>query len=158
MTNLLLLILVLGPIALTYFLKSNAALAYLALCAGFVLLSLTTSDLQQLLDHSNIVRVSTDTLGLILLASPPLLTLLLTRRAVHGQSNVLIQLIPALFLGGLLALIGVPLLNESARGNFTGSSLWTDLQKIQSWVIGAGALSSLLLVWSTGFRGFGRRK
>lgn len=157
MTNLLLLILVFGPVALTFFLRSNAALAYLALCAGFVLLSLTTSDLQQLLDHNNLVRVSTDTLGLILLASPPILTLLMTRHAVHGQSKILMQLLPAICLGGLLALIAVPLLNGSVQSNFTGANLWTQLQKIQSWVIGAGALSSLLLVWTTNFRHFSRR-
>ena len=157
MVNLWLLVLIAAPVILTYFLKSNAALSYLALCVGFVLLSLTTADLQQLLDHANLVRLSTDILGLALLISPPLLTLLLTRKSVHGQSNVLTQLIPALFLGGLLALIAVPLLNESVRNNFTGAGLWGNLQKVQSWIIGIGAATSLALVWSEHFHGLRRR-
>ncbi len=158
MVNLWLVVLLVTPILLTYFLKSNAALSYLALCAGFVLLSLTTNDLQKLLDHSNLVRVSTDLLGLILLISPPLLTLLFTHKSIKGQSNILIQLVPALFMGALLALIAVPLLNESVRSNFTGSSLWSELQKIQPWVIGIGTVISLALVWSESFHGFHKRR
>jgi len=157
MTNLLLLILVLAPVAITYFLKANAALGYLALCAGFVLLSLTTNDLQGLLDHTNLVKVSTNLLGLILFIAPPLLTLLITRKNIHGQSNILIQLIPAICLGGLLALIAVPLLNSNVQSRFTGATLWMQLQKIQSWVIGAGTLSSLLLIWFGSFRGLRKR-
>lgn len=153
MVNVWLVILILAPVLITYFLKANAALGYLALSAGFVLLSLTTVDFQQLLHHTNLLNVSTNTLGLVLFAGPPLLTLLITRKSTHGQTNILVQLIPAICLGGLLALIAVPLLNSNVQTRFTGATLWTQLQKIQSWVIGAGALSSLLLVWSENFRG-----
>src|SRR3990167_934744 len=148
MTNLLLIILVALPIVITYFLKSNAALAYLALCVGFVLLSLSTNDIQKLLDNTDLLSISTDSLGLFLLVAPPLLTLLLTQKSIHGQNKVLVELIPAACLGGLLALIATPLLSESVRSNLTGGSLWEELQKIQGWLIGLGALSSLVLVWT----------
>jgi hypothetical protein len=157
MVNFWLLVLIAAPIVLTYFMKSDAALAYLALCAGFVLLSLTTSNLQELLDHSN-VHLNNNTLGLILLASPPLLTLLVTRKTVHGQSNILMQLVPALLLGGLLALIAVPLLDSSVQNNFTDSGLWGQLQKVQAWIIAIGAVASLALVWSEHIHGLRRRR
>ncbi len=148
MATALLILFILIPPAITYWLKSNAAIGFLAACAGFVLLSLTSSDLQQLLDHANIVRVSTDTLGLILLISPPILTLLATKKSVHGKYLRWSHLLPALCAGGLLALIAVPLFSGSIRGDLANASLWTELQKIQPWIIGVGALSSLLLVWS----------
>lgn len=53
----------------------------------------------------------------------------------------------ALCAGGLLALVGVPLLSESVRANFADSALWENLQKIQSSIVGAGAFLSLVLVW-----------
>jgi len=63
-----------------------------------------------------------------------------------------IQLAAALCVGGLLALSGVPMLAESVQANFNSSQAWTDLQKVQGAVVGAGVVLSLLIVWLGGLK------
>jgi len=146
MPDIVLAILVFGPLVITYFLKSNAALSFLALCVGFVLSTSVIGDLKHLLSETNL-SVTNDTLGVILLLAPLLLTLLLTRKSHEKGLIFIIHLITALAAGGLLALSIGPLLSSSSQFDVTSSSAWNDLVKIQASVIGVGALLSLLLVW-----------
>jgi hypothetical protein len=147
MPDVVLAVLVFGPLAITYFLKSNAALSFLALCAGFVLSTSVIGDLKHLLSETNL-SVTNDTLAALLIALPFLLTLILTRHG-HAKGPLLIaQLAAAVAGGGLLALSIGPLLTASSPFNVTSASLWSDLSKIQASVIGVGGLISLLLVWT----------
>ena len=50
MDSALLLVLVLLPVGLAYFLKSNGALGFLALCGGFTAMTLSGSDIVQKLE------------------------------------------------------------------------------------------------------------
>lgn len=146
MPDIVLAALVLGPAVITYFLKSNAALGFLALCAGFVLSTSVIGDLKHLLSETNL-SVTNDTLAIALLALPLLLTLLLSRKS-HARGIIFYaQLLCALMAGGLLALSAGPLINSTVSFNILDSSFWTQLEKYQSAIIGAGALISLLLVW-----------
>lgn len=152
MPDIALAVLVFGPLVITYFLKSNAALSFVALCVGFVLSTSVIGNLSRLLSEKNL-SVTNDTLGLIILGVPLLLTLALTRRAViHRNLTFILQLLTALAAGGLLALSAGPLLSSSSQFNVTTGHYWNDLVKIQSEVIGAGATLSLLLIWYSSFR------
>lgn len=146
MPDIVLAALVLGPAVITYFLKSNAALGFLALCAGFVLSTSVIGDLKHLLSETNL-SVTNDTLGIALLVLPLLLTLLLSRKSHAKGLALYANLIAALLSGGLLALSAGPLINSTVSFNVLDSSFWTQLEKYQSAIIGAGALISLLLVW-----------
>lgn len=137
----------LGPLLLTFLLKSNAALSFLALCAGFVVISFAGSDLQNLTGQLNF-SINSSTLNLVLLILPLVLTLLLTRKSFSKAGGLLLHGLVALCAGALLALVGVPLLSDSVRANFADSNLWTNLQKIQSSVIGAGVFLSLVILWA----------
>jgi hypothetical protein len=138
---------VLTPIALTFFLKSNAASSFLALCAGFVVISFAGTDLQDLTGQLSF-SINSGVLNLVLLILPLLLTLLFTKGKAKDGIGRAIHLAIALCAGGLLALTGIPLLNESVRANFADSDLWSKLQNIQGAVIGAGVFLSLVSVWA----------
>ena len=146
MADVILAALIFLPALITYFLKSNAALSFLALCGAFTLITLGSAELKDLTGHLDI-RVDSSTLNLVVLMVPLLATLLLTRRAFTGQVKTVLHLATALCAGGLLALVSVPLLNASARTNFADSWGWANLQKIQVPIIAAGFLLSLILVW-----------
>jgi hypothetical protein len=156
MADVILAVIVLGPLALTFLLKSNAALAFLTLCAGFVLSTSVIGDLKQLLSQINLSTTSS-TLGIILLVAPPVLTLLLTQRTHKKGIKFWLQLLVAVAIGGLLALAVGPILNVSSQFDITKSSFWDQLVKIQSEVIGVGALLSLLLVWLGRFKSHGKK-
>lgn len=157
MAEVLLAILIFGPLALTFLLKSNAALGFLVLCAGFVLSTSVIGDLKHLLSQLNLSTTSS-TIGIILLVVPLVLTLLLTRRSSGRGIKFWLQLAAALAAGGLLALSVGPILGSSSQFDVTTSSFWPNLQKIQSEVIGIGALVSLLLIWSSGLKRYGHHK
>ncbi len=155
MIDVLLGVMVLGPLVLTFLLKSNAALGFLVLCAGFVLSTSVIGDLKHLLSQLNLSTTSS-TIGIILLTVPLVLTLLLTRKSAGKGFKFWLQLVAALCGGGLLALSVGPVLGGSSQFNITTSSFWTNLQKIQSEIIGIGALISLLLIWFGGFKRHGK--
>ncbi len=153
MAEILLGVMIFGPLALTFLLKSNAALGFLVLCTGFVLSTSVIGDLKHLLSQLNLSTTSS-TIGIILLAVPLALTLLLTKGAAGKNLKFWLQLAAALCAGGLLALSVGPILSSSSQFDVTTSSSWTALQKIQSEVIGIGALTSLLLIWFGGIKHF----
>lgn len=151
MADVILAALVLVPALLTWLLKSNAALSFLALCAGFVVISFAGTDLENLTGQLNF-SINSGTLNLALLVLPLLFTLLFTKHAFTGGAIRLLHMAIALCAGGLLALIAIPLLSGSVRANFADSKLWMDLQNIQSEVIGAGVFLSLVLIWANSLK------
>lgn len=148
MANALLAILILTPIILAYLLKSNAAAAFLALCGGFAAISLSGSDIEHLFGKTKITSLTSNDVDLILLVLPLLLTLLFTFRAVSSKRQRLLHGLPALCAGALLAIVAGPMFSQALSTNFSNSQAWKDLQNIQSYVVGAGLLFSLLLIWS----------
>jgi hypothetical protein len=147
MADVILAAFVLGPLAISFFLKSNAALAFLSLCAGFVALSFAGSDLQGLTGQLSF-KINSGIVNLVLLILPLLFTVLFSKGSVKQGPGIVIHLAIALCAGALLALVGIPLLSESLRSNFSDSALWTKLQNIQASVIGAGVFLSLVVIWA----------
>ena len=137
---------ILLPALITYFLRSNAALGYLALCVGFVLSTSVIGDLKHLLSESNL-SLTNDTLAIILISLPFTVTLLMSRKAHTKGLSLWVNVLIAILSGGLLALSVVPLLNSQTSFNVLDSSLWTQLSKYQAATIGAGAFLSLITVW-----------
>jgi protein-S-isoprenylcysteine O-methyltransferase Ste14 len=146
MPDVLLAILIFGPLAITILLKSNAAQAFFALCASFVVISFAGADIADLTKNLSF-QINNTTLNLILLVAPLFLTLLIAKKSFSGPIKPLLNYAIAACTGVLLALVAVPLLSESARLNFANNTLWNDLQKIQTPAIAGGAGLSLLLTW-----------
>ncbi len=151
MADALLAILVLLPAVLAYLLKSNAALSFLALCGGFAAITLSGSDIEHLFGKTKITSLTSNDLDLILLIVPLLLTLILTFGAVASTKRRVLQIIPAICAGGLLAVLAAPMFSDTLNLDISNSPLWKDLQNIQSYIVGIGLLASLLLIWSAGF-------
>jgi hypothetical protein len=151
MSAVLLAVLVFLPPVLAYLLKSNAALAFLALCGGFTAITLSGSDIEQLFGKTKITSLTSNDVDLILLLAPLLLTLLLTFRAVASKRLRFAHIIPALCAGALLAIVAGPMLSDVANSDISQLTAWKDLQNAQSYIVGAGLLTSLLLIWAGGF-------
>jgi hypothetical protein len=150
MSDVLLAVLILLPAVLTYFLKSNAALSFLALCGGFAVITLSGSDIQHLIGQTKITSLTSNNIDLALLIVPLLFSLFFTFRSVSSKNGRLFSIVPALCAGGLLAIVAAPMLSSGLQADVTDSKFWHDLQNIQSYVVGVGLLASLLLLWSGG--------
>ena len=146
MTDVILGAIIVTPALITFFLRSDAALSFLALCAGFVLSTSVVGGLKELLNQMDL-SVTDTTLALILIITPLALTLLLTRRASSKGLKAWLQVVAAVGAGGLLALSIGPLIGSSQQFNLLDSKLWDGLQDYQALVIGVGATVSLFLVW-----------
>jgi hypothetical protein len=151
MTEALLATLLLLPAVISYFLKSNAAVSFLALCGGFAVSTLSSSDIQHLFGKTKITSLTSDDVSLLLLAVPLILSLLFTFKAVSSRSMRLAHVIPAICAGGLLAAVSAPVFSQAMNINLAHSALWKDLQSAQSYIVALGLLVSLLLVWASGF-------
>src|SRR5581483_8378781 len=101
MNDAVLTVIFLFPLAFTFFFKSNAALSFLALCAGYTLQSFASTDIQSLLGKVHF-SASSDRIGIFLIFIPPLITLILCRgpgsRSIKSPT-VLINLLVALAIG-----------------------------------------------------------
>jgi hypothetical protein len=151
MSDALLATLILLPAVLAFLLKSDAALAFLALCGGFAVITLSGSDIEHLFGKTKITSLTSNDLDLILLAVPLILTILFTFKSVTNNSQRLMHIIPALCAGGLLAAIAAPMFSDAINANISNSEAWRSIRNIQSFIVGAGLLVSLLLIWSRGF-------
>lgn len=151
MSEVLLIILILLPAVLNFILKSNAALGFLALCGSFAVITLSGSDIQHLIGQTKITSLTSNDIDLILLALPLLLTLLFTFKAVTSKQLRFMHLIPAVCAGALLAAVAAPMFSDALNTNITSSQVWKNLKDVQTYIVGLGLLSSLLLIWSSGF-------
>ena len=151
MENAILAGLVFAPLALTLLLKSNAALAFLSVCASFVVISFASADLEDLTGQLQF-SIDSSILNLIIIGLPLLLTLLLTRRAYNKKLGMILHSLTALAAGGLLAFITVPLLTELVNINFSNFDAWSQLQNFQGAIIGAGVFLSLVIIWTSSLK------
>jgi hypothetical protein len=148
MADVLLIILILLPAVLAFLLKSDAALAFLALCGGFAATTLSGSDIQHLVGHTKVTSLTSNNVELTLLAVPLLFTLLFSFKTVSGKSRRYFMLKPALCAGGLMAIVAGPMFSDVLNSSVTDSQFWAKLKDAQSFVVGIGLLASLVLVWS----------
>jgi hypothetical protein len=143
---------VLVPIVLLMVLRINAALVFLSLCLGDVLVQFVASDansftslfsaspkVQSVANNGSAIQ-----LGLLLL--PVLLTALFMIKTVKG-AKLAFNVLPAAGVGFLGALLAVPLLSAGTSANITGSSLWVQVTRAQDLIVGTSALVCLLMIW-----------
>jgi hypothetical protein len=152
MSDVLLAVLILLPAVSTFLLKSNAAVAFLALCGGFAAITLSGSDIEHLIGQTKITSLTSNNVDLALLVIPLLLTLLLSYKSAGSKTIHYFSIVPALCAGGLLAIVAAPMFSDTLNLNVTDSQFWKNLKDIQSYVVGAGLITSLFLVWTVGLK------
>jgi hypothetical protein len=141
--------LVLIPAAVAVLLRINAAVLFMSLCVGEVLVQYVASSAGTFQatvgGHSG--SVSQSTLRLALLLAPPILTAIFMFHSVHGSAKLILNIFPAIGVGLLTALLVKPLLSASFQHTLEQSSLWHQFSKAQAVVVSVSALFSLLFLW-----------
>ncbi len=145
-------IMVIAPVAIILFLRINAAIVFLSLCLGSVLVQFVAPDANQFLAlFSAHVPKGVDTgdssIKILLLLLPVILTAIFMIRTVSGLPKQLINILPALGVGLLGSLLLTPLLPVHMSGNILNSQLWVQLVKAQDIIVGLSAVVCLLVLW-----------
>lgn len=155
---------VLVPVAVLLLLRVNAALVFLSLCLGDVLVQFTANDASSFLttfssSHTvTSVTTSNSNVKIALLALPVALTTLFMIRTVQGTSRLLLNILPAAGVGLLGGLLVVPLLPPASAQNIIDSSLWDQAQHAQVLIVGASAVVCLIVLWLQRPKAGGHRK
>lgn len=142
--------LALVPLLAIVLLRVNGAIAFMSLCLGSVLVSYTSSDVNDLVG-SFAAKGTTNFhqwVQLALLAIPFLLAILFTRGSVKGSKKYT-NVLPAIASGLLFVLMSVPLLPKNVQNHIHAQQAWTQLSNLQTAVILGGALFSLVFILFT---------
>ncbi|HSX17423.1 MAG TPA: hypothetical protein VLH86_04985 [Patescibacteria group bacterium] len=151
MSHDLALILALGvPTLMIVVLRINAAMVFLSLCAGAVLVEYVAPQADDLMNliTPRAGAVSNSTLALILLLAPAIVTSVVTLLSVNGRVRVLVNALPAAAASMLAVLLAVPQLPKNIADAFEKGQAWSILSKAEALVVGGGALMSLFFLWS----------
>jgi hypothetical protein len=139
-------LLIVGPALFTFILKSNGALAFLAVCAGYVAATLSGNEVSDLLSNTDFKIRNTD-INLLYLFLPMAFTIFLTTKAVSTKLKVYLHTLAAALAGALLVIAAAPFMSISLHMNMGDSAIWKVLSSAQSFIAAGGALYCLLLVW-----------
>lgn len=147
--NLALIIALAAPVVLFTVLRINAALVFLSLCLGAVLVEYVAGEANSLITlfSEQAGTVSASTMQLTLLLAPAIVTCVVTVLSLHGRLKVLLNILPALAASSLALLLVVPLLPTGLRFELETQEVWRHLVKAQALVVGVGALASLFFLW-----------
>lgn len=144
---------VVAPVIILIALRINAALVFLSLCLGSVLVQFVARDADDffaLLETSNTtgsIDTTSNNIALFLLLIPVVLTAIFMIRTVRGHGRLLLNTLPAAGVGLLGALLVVPLLPPGLSHNIVNSDLWSQAAKAQNLIVGTSALVCLFVLW-----------
>lgn len=137
--------LILVPLALLMALRINAALVFLSLCLGDVLVQFVSSDADSILTAMGI-HLGSQTVKLFLLSVPVVFTTIFMVRTVKG-SRLALNALPAAGVGLVTAFLVVPLLPPGTAANILNSSVWNQVRNAQDMIVGLSALLCLFVLW-----------
>ena len=151
MTYLIVLIaLALVPVLAIVLLRVNAAIAFMSLALGSVLVTYAAPDITTIFGGFSAGTGANQyqwvKLGLLVL--PFLLTMLFTRKSVKGSKQWL-NVLPALASGLLFALLVVPLLPADVQRQLHAQAGWKQLDNLQTAVVLGGTAFALLFLLLT---------
>ena len=145
----LLAVLAIPTLALTI-LRIHAVMVFMSLCLGDVLVRYVASDANTMLKLfiPNVSQISTSSVQLIVLLLPVVLTSVFMLFSVRGQGRVIMNILPAIGTGLLMALLVVPLLPLGTRFAIESQPLWNQLSKLQALIVGISAIIGLFFLWA----------
>ncbi len=147
--DLALLVSLLAPALVMALLRINAALVFLSLCLGAVLVEYVAGEANSLITlfSKEAGTVSASTMQIVLLLAPAIVTGVVTVFSVRGKLKVLLNIVPALAASALGVLLAVPLLPTGLRFELETEQVWRTLVQAQALIVGMGALVSLAFLW-----------
>jgi hypothetical protein len=148
----ILILLLVVPLFLLMFFKINAALVFLSLCLGNVLVQFIGPDAATIMSSATArapgsPAPSQSYVNLILLLLPVVLTMLIMIHSVRGRAKLAFNLLPALGVTTLGVLLAVPLLSAGLTGSITHEPLWRELENLQTLILSVSTLLCLLFLW-----------
>lgn len=132
------------PVVLLFIFRINAAVAYLSLCLGNILVTYLSDDSKLKLSAAS-SKVTSGNLKLLLLLLPLAVTMVLLLRSVK-KSYMLLNIIPALGASFLAVLLVVPLLSTHTATTVMQSALWHQIQRYQELLVAASGTICLLFL------------
>ncbi|HSD56354.1 MAG TPA: hypothetical protein VLA92_04340 [Candidatus Saccharimonadales bacterium] len=145
------------PIALLTVLRINAAMVFLSLCLGYVLVQFVANDTDSLISFMapDANSLSATTLKLIMLFTPVVLTSVIMLFSIHGNVRAALNILPAAGFAVLALLLAVPLFTPGLRYAIQSQTLWHDVTQAQAMIVGGSAFISLVFLWTQrrGFKG-----
>ena len=147
MVDVVLIAVILVVLLVTYFLKSNAVLAFLALCAGYTAVAFINT--LSIADRFSL-SVGSNALGGLITIVLPVLTLLICRGPSSRKitsPKVFLNLLMALGLGASAILIITPSLFSITGKTWDDSKVWSGLSSARAWVVGTSTLLALILLY-----------
>lgn len=148
----ILILLLAVPLVVLMGLRVNAALVFLSLCLGNVLVQFIGPDAATILSSASArapgaAAPSASYVNLFLLLLPVVLTTLIMIHSVNGRAKLAFNILPALGVATLGVLLAVPLLSAGLTGSITNEPLWRELENLQTLILSLSALLSLLFLW-----------
>lgn len=135
------------PLVLLSLFRANAAIAFLALCLGSLLGTYVVADAVDLL-RGYVAPNSQTTeavVALVLLWLPVIAVLFFMMGTISAKQRVL-NLLPALAVGLVGALLTVPFLTPEAQVTVMLSDAWIWLESYQALIVATGTIISLMLL------------
>lgn len=136
------------PILILLAFRINAAIVFLSLCLGSVLVQFVgndTSSFINLFSASKVVMHYGASIFLLLL--PAVFTMIVMIGTVKGKFKVLLNILPAVAVGVVWLLLAEPYFTPGLRGAMTGTSAWHEIQKINTLIVTASTVVCLLFLW-----------
>ena len=141
--------LVVVPIVLLFLLRVNAALVFLSLCLGNVLVQFAGDDAVMIVSGASTSSYATaTTIRLGLLVAPAVLTIIFMMGTVIDKKKYF-NILPAAVTGLLLALLAVPLLPPGLSHNIVALNQWQQAIEMQSGVVAVSTLVCLVFLWAS---------
>jgi hypothetical protein len=136
------------PVVVLFFLRVNAAIVFLSLCLGSVLVRFAGDDAKSFVNLVSGNAVLSDYgISLALLLLPAVSTMVVMIGTVRGKFRSLLNILPALSVGLLAILLAEPLFSAGLRGAIATTAVWHHVQQAQVLVVCLGSLISLLFLW-----------
>lgn len=135
------------PIILLLVLQVSAALVFLSLCLGDVLVQFTSHDAAAIFAGAGTsAKLTSSYLDLGLLLVPAALTMLFMIKTTHTKYKKIMNILPAAGVGLLSALLVVPLLPSGQAHNVMQTSTWHNIQQFESGIVALSALVCLFFL------------
>lgn len=144
----LVIILIAAPALLLTLLRVNAAMVFLSLCLGQVLVQFVGPEAAStvgIIASDGSTNPSLVSLGLLLI--PAIFTAVVMMYTIKGKARLALNVLPALSVGILGLLLAEPLFAASMRISIESSAAWDMVQGLQTLAVGVSAIISLFLLW-----------
>lgn len=147
--NIELIIALIVPLVVLTVLRINAAMVFLSLCLGYVLVEFVAKDADSLISFiaPDVNSVSASTLRLVMLFVPVVLTSIFMVFTMKGHVKVILNTLPAAGVAVLGLLLAVPLFTPGLRYAIESQSLWREISDAQAMIVGITAFVSLIFLW-----------